>query len=177
MSCSFHRILFPSDLAPLSPEILRQIREIAGADLEEIHAAFVLEAFHEIPTDFPLPGVSLEPVAQEAMNRLTTIARSLSPLSGRISAGVYTGRADHTLAALAVSGQYDLVMLVSHARNLLGRLLVGSVSTSLMHLSPVPVLILKEPSSRDSLKKSAELHMAGKDALKPMILTQDIRKD
>ncbi|MDA8111256.1 MAG: hypothetical protein M0T83_02260, partial [Nitrospiraceae bacterium] len=88
MPCSFHRILFPSDLSPLSPELLRQIREIAGTDLEEIHVAFVLEAFHEIPTDFPLPGVSLEPVAREAMDRLTTIARSLSPPSGRISAGV-----------------------------------------------------------------------------------------
>lgn len=176
MPCSFRRILFPSDLSPLSPELLRQIGEIAGGDLDEIHVAFILEAFHEIPTDFPLPGVSLEPVAREAMDRLTIIARSLSFPSGRISAGVYTGRADHTLAALAVQGGYDLVLIISHARNLLGRLMVGSVSTSLMHLSPVPVLILKEPSSRDSLKKSAELHLAGKDALKPMIFTQDIRK-
>ncbi|MCL4486029.1 MAG: universal stress protein [Nitrospirae bacterium] len=177
MSCSFRRILFPSDLSPLSPELLRQIREIGGTDLEEIHVAFVLEAFDEIPTDFPLPDVSLEPVAREAMGRLTAIARSFEPFPGRISAGVYRGRADHTLTSLAVSGNFDLVLLLSHARNLLGRLMVGSVSTSLMHLSPIPVLILKEPSRVESLKKSALLPLTGENALQPMILTQDIRKD
>jgi nucleotide-binding universal stress UspA family protein len=176
MSCSFRRILFPSDLSPLSPELLGKIREIGGTDLEEIHLAFILEAFHEIPADFPIPGVSLEPVAQEAMKRLNRIALSLEPVSGVVSTGVYTGRADHTLAALAVAGGYDLVLIVSHARNFLGRLMVGSVSTSLMHISPLPVLVLKEPSSQDSLKKSAELHMADKNALLPMAFTPDIRK-
>ena len=176
MSCSFRRILFPSDLSPLSPELIGKIRDIGGTDLEELHLAFVLEAFHEIPSDFPIPGVSLEPVAREALERLIQIARSLDLAPGVVSAGVYTGRADHTLSALAVSGGYDLLLILSHARNLLGRLMVGSVSTSLMHISPVPVLVLKEPSAQDSLKKSAELHMADKNALLPMAFTQDIRK-
>ena len=177
MSCSFRRILFPSDLSFPSPGLLEKIREIGGTDLEEIHVAFVLEAFHEIPSDFPLPGVSLEPVAREAMDRLVQIARSLNPASGVVSAGVYTGRADHTLSSLAVSGGYDLILLVSHARSLLGRLMVGSVSPSLMHIAPIPVLVLKEPSSQEALKKSAELQMADNNVLTPMIFTPDIRKD
>jgi hypothetical protein len=55
--------------------------------------------------------------------------------------------------------------------------MVGSVSTSLMHIAPIPVLVLKEPSSQEALKKSAELQMADNNVLTPMIFTPDIRKD
>ena len=177
MARFFRRILFPSDLTPLSPELIRQIQEIAGNDLDELHMAFVLEAFHEIPTDFPLPGVSLEPVSQEAMVRLTRIARSLSLASGRLSAGVYTGRADQTLASLALSGDFDLILLVSHGRNLLGRLMVGSVSTSVMHISPIPVLIIKEPATREGLTKSLTTNNLGKNSLVPLAINTDIRQN
>ena len=176
MSCSFSRILMPSDLTPLSSELIRQIEEIVGRDIEELHVPFVLEAFHEIPADFPLPGVSLEPVAQEAMKRLTQIAQSIHLKKGKISAGVYTGKADQTLNLLAIQGRFDLILLISHARSLLGRLMVGSVSTSLMHRSPLPVLILKEPTTMEALKKSSEHHRLGSEAPSPMILISDIRQ-
>lgn len=167
MSRAFKRILLPSDLSPVDPETIRIIQEIVGTDLEEVHLAFILEAFNEVPTDFPVPGISLEPVAQEALVRLKNIALSLSLPSGICSAGVYDGRADHTLAALAVSKKFDLILLISHGRGLLGRLMVGSVSTAIVHISPVPVLVIKEPSVQIPLQKSVEAHRS-KHSLRPL---------
>jgi nucleotide-binding universal stress UspA family protein len=174
MSCLFKRILIPSDLSPIDPETVKTIQEMVGSGVEEVHLAFVLEAFHEIPSDFPVPGVSLEPVAKEALSRLNTIALSLNLPSGVCSAGVYDGRADHTLAALAISEKFDLILLVSHGRNLLGRLMVGSVSTALLHISPVPVLVIKEPSAQEPLKKSVEAHRR-RNSLSPIAFISQVR--
>jgi len=174
MSCSFKRVLIPSDLTPIAPETVRTIQEILGSDVQEVHLAFVLEAFHEIPTDLPVPGVSLEPVAQEALGRLRLIALSLDLPPNVCTAGVYEGRADHTLSALAWSGHFDLILMVSHGRSLLGRLMVGSVSTALAHISPLPVLILKEPSVQEPLKRSVEAHIL-KNSLTPLAQTSVVK--
>lgn len=162
MSCSFRRILIPSDLSPLSRETIDSIRLLAGDEVQSVHLAFVLESLHEIPTDFPVAGLSLEPVTRESLHRLKSISDSLNLRPGVCSYAVYEGRADHTLAGLALSGKFDLVLLVSHGRNLLGRLMLGSVSTAMTHISPIPVLILKEPSAQKALQRSLESHLSGK---------------
>jgi nucleotide-binding universal stress UspA family protein len=170
MPACYRRILVASDLSPLPEDILQQMRSLfgpKGSDLpDEIHLAFVLEDLQNVPTEMAMGGFTLEPVAQEALARLDAIARSLGDVARNLSTGVYSGRADRTLAALAAAHPFDLILLVSHGRSLLSRIVTGSLPGSLLPLSPVPVLVLKEMSRSRELALSALEHVTG-EALRP----------
>ncbi|MGC8528627.1 MAG: universal stress protein [Leptospirillia bacterium] len=171
MPKGYRRILIGSDLSPLPADIVDEIRKLAAHEdstfPEEIHLAFVLEALQDIPIDLPMAGLSLLPVAEEALNRLNQIVRDLKPLPTRLSTAVYHGKADKTLAALASTQQFDLILVVSHGRPLISRLMTGSLPGSLVHISPVPVLVIKDQLRRDELSRALLAHLPA-ETLKPL---------
>lgn len=171
MPTGYRRILIGSDLTPLPEDIIEEIRRVVGqppaANPVDIHLAFVLEAFQSIPVDLPMAGLSLLPVAEESLKRLNQIARDLGPLPAQLSTAVYHGKADKILAALAVSLNVDLILLISHGRPLLSRLVTGSLPGSLVHISPVPVLVIKDKNRKDDLARTLLAHLPG-DILKPL---------
>jgi nucleotide-binding universal stress UspA family protein len=52
------------------------------------------------------------------------------------------------IAAAAKRARCDLIIIRSHGLSALGRLLLGSVTTSLIAVADVPVLVLPQPSAR-----------------------------
>jgi nucleotide-binding universal stress UspA family protein len=56
---------------------------------------------------------------------------------------VVTGPADVVLSRIAESEQADLVVVGTHGRGAVGRLIAGSVSDRLVHLCPRPVLVAR----------------------------------
>lgn len=54
-----------------------------------------------------------------------------------------TGRAAETLAALAESGEYDLVVVGHRGRGAVERVFLGSVADRLVQISPRPVLVVR----------------------------------
>lgn len=171
MPTGYRRILIGSDLEPLPKDIIEEIQKLVGQPPSlpptEIHLAFILEAFQNIPVDLPLAGLDLPSVAEDALQRLDRIARTLGPLSANISTGIYQGKADKVLAALAVSQKADLILLISHGRPLLNRLITGSLPGSLVHLSPVPVLVIKDKTRKEELATHLLAHLPG-ETLTPL---------
>ena len=53
-----------------------------------------------------------------------------------------TGRAAETIAELAVSGEYDLVVVGHRGRGAVKRALLGSVTDRLLQICPRPVLVV-----------------------------------
>ena len=53
------------------------------------------------------------------------------------------GPAADIIAALATKGQFDLLMMGSHGHGLLGKLVLGSVTTRVMAQCETPVLIVR----------------------------------
>jgi len=53
------------------------------------------------------------------------------------------GDASETIAVMADSGKFDLIMLGSHGHGALGNLVMGSVATKVVALSKVPVLLVR----------------------------------
>ena len=168
MPTGYRRILIGSDLTPLPEDILEEIRKVIGEPPSaDVHLAYVLESFQNIPVDLPMAGINLLPVAEEALKRLDQIARDLGSVSAHFSTAVYHGKADKVLAALSVALKFDLILLVSHGRPLLNRLVTGSLPGSLVHLSPVPVLVVKARARNEEIARSLLDHLPG-EALAPL---------
>ena len=173
MPTGYRRILIGSDLSRFPADIIEEIRKLAahGDPIfpEEIHLAFVLEALQDIPIDLPMAGLNLLPVAEEALGRLNLIARDLGSMPTRISTGVYHGKADKILASLAAVLKFDLILVVSHGRPLINRLMTGSLPGSLsnglflshhrqhrsIHGNPEPESLFKEMNVPVHLSKKA----------------------
>ena len=78
------------------------------------------------------------------------------------------GAAPEAILRLAEEEQVDLIVMGSHGRGWLGRLLMGSVAENVMRHATCPVLIVKPPGTRpeESASSSPAASLAGNDATK-----------
>jgi nucleotide-binding universal stress UspA family protein len=135
-------IVVPIDFSDESFAALETAKKLADipSDLRVVHVLPVL-----IPSD---PGIIWETVddpgraehAAEAL-RKRLADRGLS----ETSCEVRFGDPGHEIAAYAQDVHAGLIVLSSHGRNALTRLLIGSVADRVLHLAHCPVLVLKKP--------------------------------
>jgi nucleotide-binding universal stress UspA family protein len=61
---------------------------------------------------------------------------------------VWTGEPGESIVSAAEAEDVDLVVVGTHGRGTIGRLLLGSVSEHVVRNAPCPVLVIRSPSSR-----------------------------
>ena len=61
---------------------------------------------------------------------------------------VWTGDPGESIVSAAEAEDVDLVVVGTHGRGTIGRLLLGSVSEHVVRNAPCPVLVIRSPSSR-----------------------------
>ncbi|MBN2577982.1 MAG: universal stress protein [Pirellulales bacterium] len=135
-------VIVPIDFSDDSFTALETAKELADnpACLHVVHVLPVLMASD--------PGVIWENIddpsrsehAAEAL-RKQLADRGLP----RVSVEVRIGDPGHEITAYAEELHADLIVLSSHGRNALTRLLIGSVADRVIHLAHCPVLVLKKP--------------------------------
>ncbi|MCM2270083.1 MAG: universal stress protein [Thermoanaerobaculia bacterium] len=137
------RILAPTDFSPSASVAVTSARELAA------ETGATLELFHVLPNlEVPLPmnpgsfgaGIvaDLEPAARAA---LAELAARPGP-AAKIEIAVWQGPAAASIVNRATETDVDLVVLASHGRSGLDRLLLGSVTEKVARLSSCPVLVL-----------------------------------
>lgn len=130
-----------------------------GLALARCHASELL-FFHVLPNyvvptmDMP-PMVGMEPEefrqsAEQAAARVLAAAGARADELGLKSSGAVGSASDaaEAIAHAASNRQCQLIVIGSHGRTALQRLVFGSVVTRLITLSPVPVLVCKRPDTR-----------------------------
>ena len=65
----------------------------------------------------------------------------------------------------AVETKCDLIIMGTHGRTRLGRLLMGSVAEQIVRRAPCPVLTVKMPQHLESSPEAHDTTTAGKEAL------------
>ena len=156
---TLRRVLVPVDFSTSTPAALTHAKELAaayGASLDVLH----------VVSEIALPGVYglgtvdvASPEVQARVREALTAAVEEAP-GARVEAGthVFVGFPARDIADFAALQQSDLIVMSTHGRTGLKRLLLGSVAENVVRLAPCPVLTLK--SFGKSLLASAEAPQA-----------------
>ena len=142
MSWTIHNaILVPYDFSEHSHEAVEKAIELVG-DPSQIHILHVLPTFNVLaPAGFPI----------EADDDQARIEYAQKLLAGEFQDSSYAGVVREVLvgdpgtvcAERAESLKADLIVIPSHGRSLVSRLLLGSVTERIVRLATCPVLVLK----------------------------------
>ena len=81
--------------------------------------------------------------AEEASKVLEPVRKFLAQSSITLECQSEIGAAGETIAQVAESGKYDLIIMGTHGHGSLGKLVMGSVSTQVLANCSVPVMLIR----------------------------------
>lgn len=157
MTTTIKKILVPVDFSEGSKAALDLAATFAktfGATLELLHV-------WAPPTMVPMPLVVVTSAAEQPMS-LEELARTtagtqmkdlVEPLRKQgleVHARVAIGTPAREIAELAGLGHFDLVVMGTHGRGLLGHALLGSVAEKVVRHAPCPVMTVRMPAAHAS---------------------------
>jgi universal stress protein A len=139
---AWRRILVPTDFSVCSRAALQQALELAAGNRQAVEVVHIVPGSlgNGVETMLEAYGVPPDLVAT-AEERLRTWLgeHTLAPLQWR----VLVGDPAREIVALTAEGRYDLVVLGTHGRTGLSRLLLGSVAERVVREAPCPVLTIR----------------------------------
>ncbi|MWG35078.1 universal stress protein [Halomarina oriensis] len=145
----YQDILFPTDGSDGAEYALDHAIDLAGRYDATLHVLHVV-ADVWYPTGEP-EGVDFDYTAveqhlQDRGDRVVAAAADRAREAGvDCETEVTVGRTPHSAIADATEADVDLVVMATHGRRGLGRLLMGSVTEKVLRLSTVPVLAVRMP--------------------------------
>jgi glycine betaine transporter len=148
-------ILVPTDLSTASDEALDYAVQLAGAFDASIHLLNVVEM--PVVAD-PLPGSVMwaypsSAVLDEARHFLEDMR---SRLCVRSSIAVEKGVPAEAIVAYAREHPIDLIVMATHGRRGLARMLMGSTTESVLRRAPCPVVSIRPGSTLPALEPTEE---------------------
>jgi nucleotide-binding universal stress UspA family protein len=142
----FQRILVPTDFSDLSQVALRYAAEMAHSNGGQL---FILHAVDTLGPENVTYGEAVsQPQPEEAYRRRLweDIHQVKSPLPD-VPVHYLLSELDTAAAVVQAAAQQhcDLIVIGSHGRTGLKRLLMGSVAEEVVRKAPCPVLVVKAP--------------------------------
>jgi len=150
------------DYSPVSDLALERAFELAAEhSLAEVHVVNVVRTMGtlaqlESPADPGFANVSLSDAAEQvrayAEARLRTFRagqKEIAPESITLVAHLRLEAAAEEIAQLATDLRADLIVVGTHGRRGVSRLLLGSVAEEVVRLASCPVLVMRERVSHD----------------------------
>lgn len=143
-------ILVPTDGSDASMEALDEAIELAGELGSSIHLLYVVEPTNYAPMNTPNPDM-IESMTQTAETEIdNAVARAEDGGVDSVESTVETGTTHETIISYIDDHGIDLVIMGTHGRTGLDRILLGSVTEKVVRLSPVPVLTVRPGGGPDS---------------------------
>jgi nucleotide-binding universal stress UspA family protein len=143
----YQRILVPVDGSSTSDRGLQEairLAKLTGAQLRLLHVVDVLASWQAAE----VPSADLLEWARKAGEEVLVAARALVHAAGvpvdTVSYESTHGRVAELVADEALRWQADLIVLGTHGRRGVGRVLIGSDAEQVVRLAPVPVLLVRD---------------------------------
>ena len=86
----------------------------------------------------------------ESRDYLKEVEVRLRSRGVNVQSHILPGAASEQIAQFAQQQRVDLIVVTSHGRSGLSRLMLGSVAETLARTAPCPVMILRQPSGQGS---------------------------
>jgi nucleotide-binding universal stress UspA family protein len=140
---AFKKILFPVDFSEVSPKIAPWVRMVAERFEAEIHFLFVARGLSYFSDVYVTP-VSIENFEGEIVKggetKMNEFVETHFDKYPATRPKVLLGDAAHEILKYILAEGIDLVIMGTHGRKGLERILTGSVADRVIKMSPVPVL-------------------------------------
>lgn len=135
---TFKRILVPTDFSEPSERVLALAVELAtkyGAQLTLLHVWSIPSAAYAEALNWPV--LDVETAARAALDALCARIAKLYPATDAV---LRKGSEWQAILDVVKEHGVDLVVMGTHGRRGVPRLLLGSIAEKVVRLSPVPVL-------------------------------------
>ncbi len=142
---SFKKVLFPVDLSEVSPRLAPWVRELADILDAEVHLLFVARRLEHFAAVY-VANQSIESfeqqIVQGAEQGLEEFVKNHFEARGfdRCVTRVILGDAAEEILEYARSQGIDMIIMGTHGRKGLERVLFGSVADRVVKMATVPVL-------------------------------------
>ena len=141
----FKKILFPVDLSESSPKLVPYVTTMAEKFGAEIHLLFVARVFQYFSGIYvPHPSISKfeDEIVEGAKKRLKEFTEEYFSDFPETKAEVVPGDISEEILKYTGSKGIDLLILGTHGRKGLEKVVFGSVAERVAKISPVPVLLV-----------------------------------
>lgn len=162
-----NRVLAPTDFSGLSNSAIDVAMSLVAnrpeAAVTLLHVLEPLPLLGTVDCGIP-PDITLShrvDRAEREMQRLRTVHSSHPDLSTR----VLVGNVANDICKIAAEEHFDLIVLSSHGRTGLPRILIGSVAERVVQEAPCPVLVVKPPRGTDGEFLTTPFHLGFKRLL------------
>jgi universal stress protein A len=141
---SFRRILVAIDFAESAEQALARAVELARSESAEL---IILHVYIDLPAYPEVTAGRVEAIYEEQRrwveDELERRARTARGQGLIVRPLVRTGSPAGTIARVAAEERADLVVVGTHGRSGIDRLVVGSVAERVVRHAPCPVLVVK----------------------------------
>lgn len=156
----YNRILVPIDGSPTSTRGLDeaiQLARLTNGQLRLMHS--VDELSFMLAADSYAGAGDVWNLLQDAGAQILEQAAARARAAGveveTVLSDSIQGRLPDLVAAEAVKWPADLIVLGTHGRHGVGRLVLGSDAEKILRIAPVPVLLVREPDVAENRQDSA----------------------
>lgn len=161
----YDRILVPTDGSVEGERAVRHALDLAEAHGADVHALYVVNtaSYAGLPMESSWEGVDelLRSDAEAAVESVTELA------AGRdvdVETAVTEGSPSRQIVRYAENNGCDLIVMGTHGRGGLDRLLLGSVTEKVVRSSSIPVLTVSIKPGEDEPVESPVKESAGNEA-------------
>jgi nucleotide-binding universal stress UspA family protein len=143
----FSKILVPVDFLPHSAEAVRRALELASPSAEVVlFYAYEPGAYPATPGAVLYDADQLHSMSSKVRARLEAVRHEADPFGRRrISTRIVQGTPVRAILEAVTREQFDLIVMGTHGRTGVGRVVLGSIAEQVMRRAPCPVLTIKIP--------------------------------
>jgi nucleotide-binding universal stress UspA family protein len=142
---AFKNILFPVDLSDTNEKIVPYVQVMADKFDATIHLLFVARVFDYFAGMY-VPSVSITSMQQSVIEgseiKLSEFEEQHFSNHPATQASVLPGDASEVIIKYIESNNIDLIIMGTHGRKGLDKVLFGSVAERVVKTAPVPVMVI-----------------------------------
>jgi nucleotide-binding universal stress UspA family protein len=152
----YDRILVPTDGSEEMTCVLAHAAKLAEAHGAELHAIYVINSstFASLPMESSWEGVS-DMLQEEGESALEDARRAVEGYDVSLTTNLLEGPPSKEIVRYAELDGFDLIVMGTHGRGGIDRLLLGSVAERVVRASTVPVLTVRVGGEDDGPEVSA----------------------